>query len=62
MKGYNHHFGLERYEGIEAINMGSQVLNEDLVAKAIEVNADANTCFSSCNTKECTHSQFNSTC
>lgn len=41
MKGYNHHFGLERYEGIEAINMGSQVLNEDLVAKAIEVNADA---------------------
>lgn len=41
MKGYNHHFGLERYEGMEAINMGSQVLNEDLVAKAIEVNADA---------------------
>ncbi|SHH75118.1 OAM dimerization domain-containing protein [Sporanaerobacter acetigenes] len=41
MKGYNHHFGLERYEGMDAINMGSQVLNEDLVAKAIEVNADA---------------------
>lgn len=41
MKGYNHHFGLERYEGIEAINMGSQVPNEDLIAKAIETNADA---------------------
>lgn len=41
MKGYNHHFGLERYEGMEAINMGSQVPNEELVAKAIETNADA---------------------
>lgn len=41
MKGYNHHFGLERYVGMEAINMGSQVPNEELVAKAIEVNADA---------------------
>jgi len=41
MKGFNHHFGLERYEGMEAINMGSQVPNEELVAKAIETNADA---------------------
>lgn len=41
MKGYDHHYGLERYEGMEAYNMGSQVPNEDLVAKAIELNADA---------------------
>ncbi len=41
MKGFDGHYGLERYKGIEAINMGSQVLNEELIAKAIEVNADA---------------------
>jgi len=41
MKGYAGHYGLERYKMINAINMGSQVANEDLVAKAIEVNADA---------------------
>lgn len=41
MKGFAGHYGLERYEGIEAINMGSQVPNEELIAKAIEVNADA---------------------
>jgi beta-lysine 5,6-aminomutase beta subunit len=41
MKGYNHHFGLERYKGMEALNMGSQVPNEELVAKAIEMKADA---------------------
>lgn len=41
MKGYAGHYGLERYQMIEAYNMGSQVLNEDLVAKAIEVKADA---------------------
>ncbi|SHJ57854.1 lysine 5,6-aminomutase subunit beta [Paramaledivibacter caminithermalis] len=41
MKGYNGHYGLERYKGIEAHNLGSQVPNEDLVAKAIELNADA---------------------
>lgn len=41
MKGYNQHYGLERYEGMEALNMGSQVPNEELVAKAIEMNADA---------------------
>ncbi|HHV27682.1 MAG TPA: hypothetical protein GXX63_10880 [Tissierellia bacterium] len=41
MKGYAGHFGLERYEGMEAVNMGSQVPNEELVAKAIELNADA---------------------
>ena len=41
MKGYAGHYGLERYEGIEAYNLGSQVPNEELVAKAIELNADA---------------------
>lgn len=41
MKGYNGHYGLERYKGIQAHNLGSQVPNEDLIAKAIELNADA---------------------
>lgn len=41
MKGFDGHYGLERYKGIEAINLGSQVPNEELVAKAIELNADA---------------------
>ena len=41
MKGFHGHFGLERYEGIEAINMGSQVPNEALIEKAKEVKADA---------------------
>lgn len=41
MKGFHGHFGLERYEGIEAINMGSQVPNEVLIEKAKEVEADA---------------------
>jgi len=41
MKGFDGHYGLERYKGVEAINMGSQVPNEELVAKAIELDADA---------------------
>ena len=41
MKGYNHRYGLERYHGFNAINMGAQVPSEDLLAKAREVNADA---------------------
>ena len=41
MKGFHGHYGLERYEGIVAVNMGSQVPNEELVAKAVELNADA---------------------
>lgn len=41
MKGFDGNYGLERYKGIEAINMGSQVLNEELIAKAVEVKADA---------------------
>lgn len=40
MKGYAGHYGLERYDMIEALNMGSQVLNEDFIAKAIEMKAD----------------------
>jgi len=41
MKGYNGEYGLERYPMINAYNLGSQVKNEDLLAKAIEVKADA---------------------
>ena len=41
MKGFQGHYGLERNKGIEAINMGSQVPNETLIAKAIETGADA---------------------
>lgn len=41
MKGYNGNYGLERYKGIQAYNLGSQVPNEVLVAKAIELKADA---------------------
>lgn len=41
MKGYAGHFGLERYDMFETLNMGSQVLNEDFLAKAIEIGADA---------------------
>jgi beta-lysine 5,6-aminomutase beta subunit len=41
MKGFAGHYGLERYQMIEAYNLGSQVQNEELVATAIEKNADA---------------------
>lgn len=41
MKGFAGHFGLERYEMFETVNMGSQVANEDLIAKGIEMKADA---------------------
>lgn len=41
MKGYAGEYGLERYPQIDAYNLGSQVPNEELVAKAIELNADA---------------------
>jgi len=40
MKGFAGHYGLERYEGIKAINLGSQVLNEEFVKIAIEQKAD----------------------
>ncbi len=40
MKGFAGHYGLERYKGIEAYNLGSQVENEEFVKKAIELKAD----------------------
>ncbi len=41
MKGYNHHFGLERYPMVEAYNLGAQVPNEKLIEFAAKVKADA---------------------
>ncbi|RAL23360.1 OAM dimerization domain-containing protein [Thermoflavimicrobium daqui] len=40
MKGYNGEYGLERYPEIDAYNLGSQVPNEELIMKAVELNAD----------------------
>lgn len=40
MKGYNGHYGLERYKGIKAYNLGGQVDNEVLLEKAIALKAD----------------------
>jgi len=40
MKGFAGHYGLERYKGINAINLGSQVPNEELIKFAIENKAD----------------------
>ncbi|HSP46929.1 MAG TPA: OAM dimerization domain-containing protein [Clostridiaceae bacterium] len=40
MKGFAGHYGLERYEMLEAHNLGSQVANEDFVRKAVELDAD----------------------
>ena len=40
MKGYAGHYGLERYEMIEAHNLGSQVTNEEFIQKAVELKAD----------------------
>ena len=41
MKGYAGHYGLERYEMVEAYNLGSQVPNEEFIAKGLELHADA---------------------
>lgn len=41
MKGYNHRYGLERYQCFNAINMGAQVPSEELLAKARAEKADA---------------------
>lgn len=41
MKGYAGHYGLERYEMVEAYNLGSQVPNEEFIAKGMELHADA---------------------
>jgi len=40
MKGYAGHYGLERYKMIEALNLGSQVTNEDFIRRAVEFDAD----------------------
>jgi beta-lysine 5,6-aminomutase beta subunit len=40
MKGYAGHYGLERYEHVDAFNMGSQVDNEVLIKRAKELRAD----------------------
>lgn len=40
MKGFAGHYGLERYEMLEVHNMGSQILNEDFIKKAIDLKAD----------------------
>ena len=39
-KGFAGHYGLERYEMIEAYNLGSQIPNEEFIEKAKELNAD----------------------
>lgn len=41
MKGYNHHYGLERYPEFETYNLGAQVPNEKLIDYAVKVKADA---------------------
>jgi beta-lysine 5,6-aminomutase beta subunit len=40
MKGFAGHYGLERYKGIKAYNLGSQVSNQDMIEKALEYKAD----------------------
>ena len=39
-KGFAGHYGLERYDMIEAYNLGSQVPNEEFIRKGLELNAD----------------------
>jgi beta-lysine 5,6-aminomutase beta subunit len=41
LKGYHGHHGLEGYHSFETYNLGSQVPNSVLLAKAIDVGADA---------------------
>ncbi len=41
MKGYAGEYGLERYPMFETLNLGSQVQNEVLLARAVEFQADA---------------------
>lgn len=41
MKGYAGHYGLERYKGIVAHNLGGQIDNETLLKEAIDKKADA---------------------
>ncbi|MBE6962815.1 MAG: hypothetical protein E7445_10250, partial [Ruminococcaceae bacterium] len=39
-KGFAGHYGLERYDMIEAYNLGSQIPNEEFIRKGLELNAD----------------------
>lgn len=39
-KGFAGHYGLERFEMIDAYNLGAQVPNEELIKKAVELKAD----------------------
>lgn len=41
MKGYAGEYGLERYPELETYNLGSQVPNAELLARAVEYSADA---------------------
>lgn len=40
MKGYAGHYGLERYDMLEATNLGSQVTNEEFIEEAKKRHAD----------------------
>ena len=40
MKGFSGDYGLERYQWLDARNLGAQVLNEDLLKLAIQEKAD----------------------
>lgn len=40
MKGYSHDFGLERYPLFKAVNLRSQLSNQKLIDKAVELEAD----------------------
>lgn len=41
MKGFAGDYGLERYQWIDARNLGAQVLNDELLKRAVEERADA---------------------
>lgn len=41
MKGFAGDYGLERYQWLDARNLGAQVPNEELIRQAVESNADA---------------------
>lgn len=41
MKGFAGHYGLERYQEIDAVNLGAQVPAEVLATRALELRADA---------------------
>ena len=41
MKGFAGDYGLERYHWLDARNLGAQVLNDEILKKAVELGADA---------------------